>query len=755
MPLRGESHRGLANVTRIAIGILLFAAAITSLLWASGRGFFGDTIRAGTPRSPAHPPEIIADRERRQAEATEEHRTTRQILFGDLHVHSSFSLDAFQLALPMSGGEGVHPVADACDFARHCAELDFWSINDHANSLTPRRWRETIEAIRACDATGSEGEDPDLVPFLGWEWTQMGSTPENHWGHKNVLLRDLEPEAIPTRPISAAPPPGVPSPFDAARGGTLALGLGAWLLEGGHDLAAFLTELASTPACPAGQPVRSLPEDCRESAATPAELFDRLRDWDVPVQVLPHGTTWGMYTPPGANWRKQLDPGQHDPDLQRVIEIYSGHGNAEEYRDWSGVEIDDDGLRRCPPARVDYLPACQRAGEIIEERCLAEGENTEICDDRAARARQAFVDADRNAGPWTVPGVLPDQWLDAGQCRDCFQPAFNYRPASSVQAILALEAPEHLAGSERFRFGFIGSSDNHTARAGTGYKEVERREFTDARMGEVGRSPITLNHRRSVAPRAERFENRPDVPSVAFFEAERGASFYLTGGLAAVHAACRSREAIWEALERREVYATSGPRILLWFDLVDTDGSHPMGSVVTRESTPRFRVRAVGSFEQKPGCPERSANALGTAEIERLCRGECYYPSDVRRPITRIEVVRIRPGQSSLAESVEDPWLVLPCSGDSSGCVAEFEDPEYARNGQDSLYYVRAIENPAPTVDADPLGCAGSPEGDCPTPAPCFERPDDDDCLFPSEARAWSSPIFLEFGRTATAPPRS
>ena len=45
--------------------------------------------------------------------------------------------------------------------------------------------------------------------------------------------------------------------------------------------------------------------------------------------------------------------------------------------------------------------------------------------------------APASSGHLAVGGSEGPEWLDAGQCRDCFLPAFNHRPGSSVQAMLA------------------------------------------------------------------------------------------------------------------------------------------------------------------------------------------------------------------------------------------------------------------------------------------------------------------------------
>jgi hypothetical protein len=262
--------------------------------------------------------------------------------------------------------------------------------------------------------------------------------------------------------------------------------------------------------------------------------------------------------------------------------------------------------------------------------------------------------------------------------------------------------------------------------------------MTEARFGSFAENPLFQPPAADPEPRSRPFD--PAAHRTTFFgllETERQASFFLTGGLVAAHAEGRSRDALWSAFQRREVYGTSGPRILLWFDLLNPPGTRgatlPMGSETRMGANPIFQVRAVGSFEQRPGCPDHASAALAPAELDRLCRGECYHPGDERRRITRIEVVRIRPQTrpgEPLAALVEDPWRSFACEPDPSGCRVTFSDSEFEASGRDAVYYVRAIEEPSPAVAHDGVACLGAPLSD--------------DCLGPVEERAWSSPIFTD-----------
>jgi len=686
-------------------------------------------------------------------------KTEEQILFGDLHVHSTFSVDAYMYSLPMwAGGEGAHPPADACDFARWCSGLDFFAMTDHAEGLTPDLWAKTRRMIRECNARAGDPAAPDLVAFLGFEWTQAGKTPETHFGHKNVIFPGLADDELPARPISAVPTTGQSRPpglvMQGAAGALRLAGLGVY-----GDLLSYLGGMADIPDCPADIPSPQLPPDCRENAQTPAELFRKLDEWGLPSLVIPHGLAWGIHAPPGARLDLQLNRTQHDPARQRLLEIASGHGNSEEYRSSMEAVVDSTGDLVCPEPTPDFLPCCWQAGEIQRSRCgdLPQRE----CEKRVVEARHNALRA--GAHPtWVFPDASPEEWLDCDQCRDCFKPARSLRPRETAQyaeAIGNFAEPEPDGSPLRFRFGFVASTDNHASRAGTGYKQSERRFMTDSHgFTSQAVEERVLSHAMPAVRDPSRSLAVPETGQIGrlrgLFDTERTASFLYPGGIVGVHSAGRSRTAIWNALERREVYGTSGPRILLWFDLLNAPhGPAPMGSEVHLHETPHFEVRAIGAWIQKPGCPDEARQALSPERLHRLCRDECYQPGDRRHPIAAIEVVRIRPQQhpgEPVAQLIEDPWRRFPCAPDPEGCRIDFDDPDFVTGERSSVYYVRALQEPTPAINGANLRARRDADGNTLSVEPCFggwRTPASDACLAPVNERAWSSPIYLEPGR--------
>ncbi|MBU2678020.1 MAG: DUF3604 domain-containing protein, partial [Gammaproteobacteria bacterium] len=466
------------------VGLILIACVVGWQFYSNAveSGNKGQERGAGVPQGDAVPAaQIIARRDADAAVAPPNANNSEQILFGDLHVHSTYSTDAFLWALPLNHGKGVHPVADACDYARYCSAIDFWSITDHAEAATPLRWARTKDAIRQCQAKSVDQSNPDLVSMLGFEWTQVGTVPSEHYGHKNVIFMGLDDDEVAARPIAAR---GIAT--EALRTNTPSLPVKVALSDFKnrdvyYDINTFFKNTSDTPECDPALPSSQLPLDCYESAKYPEDLIARLDDQGLDPLIIPHGSSWGYYTPPGTTWDKQL-VARHQPEEFRLIEIYSGHGNSEEYRDYRNIDPISDVSARCVAAQDGFTPPCVRAGEIIEERCLQEGGNENACEDKAAEARNAAA----NMGisyHLAVASEDPAEWLDSGQCTDCFLPSFHHRPGTSVQYGLAISNFDGLTEEVdpvRFNWGFIASSDNHRGRAGTGYKEVARRLNTEA-----------------------------------------------------------------------------------------------------------------------------------------------------------------------------------------------------------------------------------------------------------------------------------
>lgn len=733
--------------------LVAIPAVVALYLLLAYLGVYGRLETAGQVSETPRPPVVAEAASTAQAAAAT--RLNRpgenQILFGDLHAHTTYSIDAFQYSLGLMGGYGSHPPADACDFARYCSALDFFSINDHAEHLTPAHWKDTRESIRACNAVAGDPANPDMVAFLGFEWTHAGTVAANHYGHKNVVFREIEEGKVPTRAIYARAPGLVNRSAGAAERVVMPL-LDIGDRQRVFDFNKLTDTVYSTPECEHDRDVRELPDNCREGAATPRDLFDKLDQWGFDAMVIPHGNAWGVYTPPATTWDKQLKNGNQREDYQFMIESYSGHGNSEEYRDWRAIELAADGEAGCPEPTAQYLPSCWRAGEIIQQRCLDGGDSPTECELRSRRARQLYA-ANGVAGHNVIGGIKFEEWQDSGQCRDCFLPAFNYRPGGSAQYALSVTNFDNPQEPKRFNFAMMASSDNHVARPGTGYKEYDRYGSTEtsgvqkafARKLAYPRSEYTY------LPREGDFMN---LSAVKKFEHERSSSFFYTGGLIAVHSPGRDRNSLWDAMQQRQVYGTSGERILLWFDLLNSQqGKLSMGAETALSEPPRFRASAVGSFRQKPGCPSYVQRGLSSERMESLCRGECYNPGDERKVITRIEVVRIRPQMTpaepmQLADGssrIEDVWRTFDCEPDQAGCSVEFEDPEFNR---DTRYYVRAIQEPAPHINGANLRTSFDENGRPIDVQPCYsdERTDpSDNCLAEVEGRAWSSPITVNY----------
>ena len=646
---------------------------------------------------------------------------TAHILFGDLHSHTNYSIDAYIFNTQLVKGSGVVTPADACDFARYCSALDFWSINDHAEGLTPRVWADSVDAIRNCNASAGDPGNPDMVSFVGWEWSNSAKddTP-SHYGHKNVIFRTWEKGQTPTRPI-AAQPQQMLSNLPPALTGLLSL---TDSVKDASDFGWYLQESKAIPTCPDGVPADKLPADCREVALTPQDLYRKLDEWGFDSMVIPHGLSWGTTNPLTGDFRDQLD--HYDQRYQNLLELYSGHGNSELFEDFLRIGQSGDGEVYCPAATDNFTPCCRQAAVITRLSCAEP--TSSACEQAIVEAVSAFVAEGDPQGRKLFPDATLNDWAGCGQLQNSFQPASMYVPRLSAQYNLALGFDEQ-GEPKRARFGLIGSSDGHQGRPGSSYKESNRLLYTDSK--DMGR----------------------EIISTDFYKADKeSGGFYYTGGLVAAHAQGRHRNAIWEALSSRNVYATSGDRMLVWFDLLNgPTGDVPMGSEVMQSDTPRFRVRALGAFEQVPGCPDYTIAALGAERVQSLCGGECYRPGGERRKaITRIEIVRIRPQvrpDESITPLIEDQWRVFACPADGAGCTVEFDDPEYGLSARSALYYARVIQEPEPLIIGDPFDCEYDERGQCVRRSYCVgaNAKPDNNCLAEAEPRAWTSPIFLEY----------
>ena len=105
---------------------------------------------------------------------------------------------------------------------------------------------------------------------------------------------------------------------------------------------------------------------------------------------------------------------------------------------------------------------------------------------------------------------------------------------------------EERLGANPFKFGMIGSTDSHTSLASI----EENNYFGKATMAEPSDNPDRFGEK------VTGMLQKPDGPDITIRHFKT-----LASGLAAVWATDNTREAIWDAMKRKEVYATTGTRM--------------------------------------------------------------------------------------------------------------------------------------------------------------------------------------------------
>ena len=245
---------------------------------------------------------------------------------------------------------------------------------------------------------------------------------------------------------------------------------------------------------------------------------------------------------------------------------------------------------------------------------------------------------------------------------------------------------EATLGTNPFKFGMLGSTDAHTSLSG-----VEEDNFW-GKLTPYEPSPKRATH-----------------VSKELNGVTRYAWQYLAGGRAAVWAEENTREAIWDALERREVYGTTGSRMTVRFfggwDFEDGDlrarrpeksgydKGVPMGSDLTKGpagQAPRFLVMA--AKDPRGANLDRVQVIKGWLDADGALYEQVYDvawgDSDRRRLNKKGKLPpvgnTVNVAAATFTNAIGDPAL-----------ATVWEDPDFDPTER-AFYYVRVVEIPTP-----------------------------------------------------------
>lgn len=620
-------------------------------------------------------------------EPCSEHNAQRNLYFGDLHVHTSYSFDAAGFAAAtntpwdayrFAKGEALcappYDASDGCTRKVTLARpLDFVAVTDHSEFLGETNLctdpTSTAYASKTCQ--GYREKDLTSLSFGPLSGELLATYPEH------PALCETASCAEVARTVWGDIQDAAEAAYDRTSACRFTSFVGyEWSATplGNNLHRNVIFRNSHVPEAPTSY----------IDAPKPEQLWDALEmsclnaNTGCDVLAIPHNSNLSaghMFVPSAAAGRP-YDAAQalRRQTLEPLMEIYQHKGASECMTGWPNPLATEDEL--CTFENV-HRPLCTGAPSDAPD-C------TPLCS--------------------VQPGI--------GFLYQCADPTDFARGALGV----GLQVAEQV-GVNPFELGFIGSTDTHNATPGLTDEEGSYR-------GHFGAEDDTLKERLSETMRV-----------------------WSPGGLAAVWAEENSRDAIFDALRRKETYATSGTRMAVrffggWSYAKDVcrnvdpaaagyEGGVAMGGRLgpppSGATAPRFLIWAFADpgVDERPGTPlERIQIVKGWVE-NGTSREKVF---DVVGEITKTPDPNTRNCE---------PW---PKGAGASSLCEVWTDPDF-RKEVGAFYYARVLE--LPTCRYSTLACAEKQVN-------CSEIAPDDplsvccDAQMPRtiQERAWTSPIW-------------
>ena len=288
-------------------------------------------------------------------------------------------------------------------------------------------------------------------------------------------------------------------------------------------------------------------------------------------------------------------------------------------------------------------------------------------------------------------------------------------------------ALERRLGTNPFKFGMIGSTDAHTGMGTAGEDNYWGKATKTEARPERWSDPLFPE-----VPEGDWTEQNPDNHEFAeFADASQAIQWYewemAASGYAAVWATENTRDALFDAMRRRETYATTGPRMTVrFFGGFDFDAADAGAPDMAR----------VGYAKGVPMGGDLSRSDRGDAEAPSFLVAALRDPEGAN--LDRVQIVK---GWVATDGSTQERIYDVAVSGDrsigsdgraredvgstvdvanasydnsigASHLVAHWTDPDFDPDLR-AFYYVRVIEIPKPrwtAYDAKYFGVEMDPE---------------------------------------------